>query len=56
VVCTCDKDKEGWDSEWDMTYRDGVCTCDMVCTCNTVCTCDTDSGGGGGTTTYWYPN
>jgi hypothetical protein len=63
VVCSCDtegpnasKNANTYSSTWEGT----VCTCDTVCTCNSVCTCNTvctcDSQGGGGTTSYWYPN
>jgi hypothetical protein len=54
VVCSCDA--EGKDaSRYDNVYTEGVCTCNTVCTCHTVCTCNSEGGGGGGST-YWYPN
>ena len=65
AVCTCDSVKPGYEredeSQYDYQYDqnlnctcDYVCTCDTVCSCNTVCTCDSEGGGGG--STYWYPN
>jgi hypothetical protein len=55
VVCSCDKDKGDKSSQYDAQYNGTTCTCNTVCTCDTVCSCDSDSGGGGGSS-YWYPN
>jgi hypothetical protein len=56
VVCTCDKVKKSKESsQKDQVWENDVCTCNLVCTCNTVCTCNSE-GGGGGSTSYWYPN
>jgi hypothetical protein len=64
VVCTCDTVGDGTASQhnsfWTSQLSGQTCTCDTVCTCNTQCYCDTvctcNSQGGGGGTSYWYPN
>ncbi len=56
TVCTCNTVSEGNTADICTCNSVQYCTCNAICTCNAVCECDVNTGGGGGTLSYWYPN